>query len=58
MVWVPDIPKDKVDELDEEDPHIKTGDMLIIAGSIPKSMPDTHLYGYYGADCRIRVLIL
>lgn len=37
----PDIPKDKVDELMKKIHTLKQGDMLILAGSIPKSMPDT-----------------
>lgn len=37
----PDIPKDKVDELMQKIHTLKQGDMLILAGSIPKSMPDT-----------------
>lgn len=36
----PDIPQSAVDELFEKLSALKRGDMLILAGSIPKSMPD------------------
>lgn len=37
----PDIPKDKVEALMQQMNTLQKGDMLILAGSIPKSMPDT-----------------
>lgn len=37
----PTIPADKVRELRDKIHHLKTGDMLVLAGSIPQSMPDT-----------------
>lgn len=37
----PDIPKAKVDELMEKIKSIKDGDILVLAGSIPSSMPST-----------------
>ena len=36
----PDIPQSAVDELFEKLSALKSGDILILAGSIPKSMPD------------------
>lgn len=37
----PEIPAAKVQELRDRIHHLKAGDMLILAGSIPQSMPDT-----------------
>ena len=37
----PDIPKDKVDELFNRLDKLMEGDTLVLAGSIPKSMPNT-----------------
>ncbi len=37
----PVIPADKVEELFTRLDHLQSGDILVLAGSIPKSMPDT-----------------
>ena len=36
----PEIPKDKVEELKDRQKTMKEGDILILAGSIPASMPE------------------